>query len=258
MSNENWNGPGSAGGGSSAGSYGSDGSVPPAQDGQSAYGQQPAYGQPAYGQSAYGQQPAYGQQAPGQPAYGQQQYGEPQPYGQNYGPGGGYGAAPSLTQAELGGPRVGLPAPLATAVKLMYAGAAIAVLSALSNLLMRDAIHDAIVKANETATKKLSPADIDTATTSAMTFGLIFGLIGAGLWVLTAQLNKRGKKWARVMATIFAVLSVLSLANTVAADVPLLIKALSLVSTIVGVAAAVLLWAKANNPYYEQNSRPRV
>jgi hypothetical protein len=81
--------------------------------GQPGYGQ-PHYGQqPQYGQPEYGQQPQYGQQpAPyGEGQYGQQQYGNPAPYGAQYGQQNVYGqygaAAPArpghvVTAAVLG------------------------------------------------------------------------------------------------------------------------------------------------------------
>lgn len=203
--------------------------------------------------------PEYGQQQYGQPQYGQPQYGQPQ-YGQQAQ--GDYQAAPSYESAAYSQLQpVDPPQPLLTAVKLMLAGAVLSLISILLSFTMKDEIRNAVIEANnkQTGTKKLDASGIDAAVTFAMVAGVVIGLIGVGLWLWMARANKNGKKWARIVATVLCVLSVLSFVSSVSqGTAPGLSLVISALITLVGIAAAVLLWNKANRAYYDYKSAPRA
>lgn len=188
------------------------------------------------------------------PEYGQQAGG--------YQPAPGYQSAPQYDGSPYGGPpAVTEPPPsLLLAVKLMFVGAAISLVSVLTSLFMRNDMRKAVEEANNSSTgTKLTPDQIDTAVNIGMIVGILFGLIGVGLWILMALMNRKGKKWARIVATVLCVLSVLSflgsLAQNTSTALSLIISALI---TLLGVVIVVLLWRKENSHYYEAQNAQRI
>ncbi len=150
------------------------------------------------------------------------------------------------------------PAPLSQAVKLMYLGAVLAVLSLIPLLFMGNALREAIVEALESTGQTTTPELVDAGVAVAIAFGFAIGLIGAGLWVVMAVFNGRGRKWARVTATVLGVIGILvnltSFAGVGQPNVgfgPIL----GLLSAILAGAVLYLIWRPANNLYYEANSR---
>ncbi|PZF84985.1 hypothetical protein [Jiangella anatolica] len=97
------------------------------------------------------------------------------------------------------------PQPIRRAAILMYVGAAISAITALIPLLFRDSIRDAI----EDSDTSLSADELDTAVNVAVGFAVVIGLIGVALWLWMAAMNKAGKSWARVVATVLGGLNIL-------------------------------------------------
>lgn len=159
------------------------------------------------------------------------------------------GTSPDVPPAALTPP----PA-LLNAVKLMFLGAAIAVLNLLITLLNRDAI-EARVRQELAATGELSEAAVEAAVAFAVTSALFVGAAAVGLWILLAVYNKRGKTWARIVATVLGAVSVLAgLVALVGGGG----AGLELVMTVIGIglSAAILylLWRPENAPYFAYNS----
>ncbi|MCX6498873.1 MAG: hypothetical protein NTU93_08725 [Arthrobacter sp.] len=206
------------------------------QYGQNApqYGQQaPGYGQqppaPQYGQNApqtpqYGQNaPQYGQQAPGygQTPYGQSPYAQ-SPYGQQQGP----GAMPKLVN---------------TAFWLIVASGAIWVISLLLSIGTLDtpALRDTFQQQ-----MAASGADVNFNDVKPFLVGtiVVFAVISAGLYALVALNVRKGRNWARILGTVFAVLSIFSL-------LPLGIGTLAVLA---GIAGIVMLYLPATSPYFRK------
>jgi curved DNA-binding protein CbpA len=128
----------------------------------------------------------------------------------------------------------GLPAPLKNAVKLMFAGAGLAVILAAETTL---------------ASTRTNPY--------AGAYGVFLLFCYAGPWVWMAIVNKRGRHWARSVATLFC--GVWTLATVV--GVPAHIKTAPVQSILevslwlVGLAATVLMWRPASTAYYRATSR---
>ncbi len=193
-------------------------------------------------------QPQYGQPGPppNQPAYGQ---GQPPQHGQEQG---GYGPAGGWAPAA-----VTRPPAMDKAVQLMKVGAVIGVINALSALLMRGQMRDIVVESNnaQPADARLSPDAIDTAVSLFLGMGVFFGLIGAGLWLWMASANGKGKSWARVVATIFFVISVLSFASSFLQPQPTLSRLVSLLVVAVGAGAIYFMYQRESTAFYEASSR---
>ncbi|HSN35958.1 MAG TPA: hypothetical protein VLT34_06380, partial [Arthrobacter sp.] len=69
---------------------------------------------------------------------------------------------------------------------------------------------------------------------------VVFAVIGAGLYALVALNVRKGKNWARILGTVFAALSILSLW-------PL---SLGTLAVLLGIAGIVMLYLPATSPYF--------
>lgn len=160
-----------------------------------------------------------------------------------------YGQSPY--GGNYGGERLPQPNSLRLAVRLMQAGGVIAVLNGLSVLLLRGTFRDQLED------QDLSGSEIDTAVNVAVAFGLIFGLLGAALWFWMAFANGKGKKWARVVATVLFAISVLSFLASFAQEQTIVSRLLGIVVFLIGLGAIVLMYRPESSRYYEQESAPR-
>lgn len=216
-----------------------DGSTGPGQD---PYDQQP----PAHGQQppAYGQQPpAYGQQPP---VYGQQPYGQPagdphNPYAAPYAP----------------GPPPERPRSIDLAVMLMRVGAVLSLLGLVLVFLMGDVMREAVETSMRDAGAEVSPGAVDAAVAVGTAFAVLMGLIGVALWLWMAHMNRKGRAWARILATVFFGLFVLSTLASLAQPAPALSRVATLVQLALGAAIIFLLWKKESSAYYEAMSQRR-
>lgn len=200
--------------------------------------------------------PPGGSEEPGhEAASGQGGYGQAPPPP----PAGGYGQAPPPAYGEAPGP-VSRPPAMDNAVRLMQVGGVVAIISVVIGLFSKGTIHDAIVKANEnaTATKKLTASEIDSLTTVSMVSAVVVGLIAVALWFWMASVNGKGKQWGRIVATVFFVLSVLSLVASLARPESVLTRILGLVQLIVGAAAIYFMYQKDSSEFYRASSAPRM
>ena len=228
-----------------SGPQGPSGAGYPAPQGQRGSGQ-PPQGQPPQGQPPQGYPGAgYPPPAPGYAAPG------PMP---GY-PGAMPGMPPTAGAPQPAGPR---PGSVTTAVRLMWVGAALAVVSALLTPTMGDSLRGQIRDAMATSNAGLTPSELDGIVTAVLAVALVFGLIGAGLWLLMAWLNGKGKNWARIVATVFFAIGLISTLSglTRAGDAPLL-TILSLASAIVGGVAVFFLWRKESSAWFQAQSAPR-
>ncbi|MBD0293250.1 MAG: hypothetical protein ICV70_06720 [Jiangellaceae bacterium] len=157
----------------------------------------------------------YGQQTPAQPAYGQpadrpdeqrgdqrgEQRGEqPEP---GYPPG-----SPPAPSWPAGTPRARPTPPpsILTAVRLMYAGAALGAVIFVLTLVTQGSIREEL----ERSSPELTPDQIDTAVSISIGIAVLFGLVGVLLWVWMAESNRRGKSWARIVATVLGGLNIVT------------------------------------------------
>ena len=184
----------------------------------------------------------------------------PEGAGQGPAPDQGQGAYPPAMpgyEAPTARGPVSQPASIALAVKLMYVGAALSLLGIIVTFLSRDTIRDSVEKASRDATKPMTSDQMDAAVALGVGFGVVLGLIGVALWLWMAVANGRGRKWARVVATVFFGLSVLSLLGSLVQKPPVLSLVLGLVSLLLGAYIIVLLYKRESTEYYEAQSAPR-
>ncbi len=181
----------------------------------------------------------------GGPQYGAQQppgYPQPmQPMSAMPGPGGDAKGMPSAPQS------------VQLAVKGMYVGAALSVISLIVALFSRGAIRDAVEKTNadQTGSAHLTAAQVDTAVNVGFAVAIITGLIGLALWLVMARTNLAGHSWARIIATVLAVLCVLSTLSSFARSGHTLWSSIvSIIMLVLAVVITVLLYRPDSNEYF--------
>jgi hypothetical protein len=104
-----------------------------------------------------------------------------------------YSSSGQLTEP----PRPPAPAPVLTAVKLMYAGAAISIVTVITELALIPAIKAALRTANPSLTAaQVRPVNV------LLTLEIVLGLVAATLWLWMARANGHGRNWARILSSV--------------------------------------------------------
>jgi hypothetical protein len=142
-----------------------------------------------------------------------------------------------------------MPGSVATAVKLIWASMALAVVSSLITFTMLDSIVD---KAIENAAAGTT-VDRDTVRASAIAGGIIGLIIGLGLTYLMLHFIRKGANWARILYTVLGVLSVLFAVLGLASQPPLLLV-LTLISAVLTVAVLFFLWKSESAPWFAKRA----
>jgi hypothetical protein len=105
-----------------------------------------------------------------------------------------------------GPPRPAAPAPVRTAVTLMYGGAAVSTVTLIIALALIPAIKAAL-RTTHPGLTAAQASDVNMLITLAMVVGL--AVIAAWLWM--ARAVGQGKSWARILCTVLAGLATLEL-----------------------------------------------
>ena len=153
-------------------------------------------------------------------------------------------AEPARGPAVQGAP----PAPVTNAVKLMYARAAVSLLSLLVLFTSTDTLRAQLNDANAS----LTPAELDSAVSVAITVGVVFAVVFTALFVLLALQVRKGRSWARIVTWVLAGLSALLGVLSLLSPAPGLARVLGLVALALDVAIIVLLAAKPSSGYFRQ------
>ncbi|MBD8608480.1 hypothetical protein IFT73_16610 [Aeromicrobium sp. CFBP 8757] len=150
------------------------------------------------------------------------------------------------------------PSSIALAVKLMLVGAALSVISLVYSFATIGSLKDDIRTELMKNDVDVSQSTIDAAYAVTITIAVVFGLIGALLWVWMAWKNGQGRSWARVVATILGVLNIVGLLFTIAgSNAETISVILSVVSSVLAVVILVLLWKKESSAFYDATAASR-
>ena len=158
------------------------------------------------------------------------------------------GSYPAMPPEPARGPALpgAVPASVANAVKLMYARAAVSLLSVLALFTGRDALRAQLSDADASST----PEELDTAVSVAIAVGAVFAIVFTALYVLLALQVRKGKPWARTVTLVLAGLSVLLGVVSLLSPSPGLARVLGLVALALDIAIIVLLIGKASSGYF--------
>jgi hypothetical protein len=127
----------------------------------------------------------------------------------------------------------------------MYLGAALSLVNIVLTVLQRNAIRAQLAEAG-----RLSAEALDAATTATIVLGAVVGLAAAGLWVLNAVYNARGRTWARVLSTVLGGLAVVFALASLSQPESGLSRLLTFVELLLAAVVLVLIWRPESSRYY--------
>jgi hypothetical protein len=136
-----------------------------------------------------------------------------------------------------------------SAVRLMYAGAALEVVVLIIALVSRGSLKSAILQANPHDTA----AQLHTAENFRAGILIIGALIAVGAWLWMAWANGSGRSWARGVSTALFVIGTLGLPTIslrTARNAATL--TVGVVIWLVGLAVIVLIFNKDSGPFYRR------
>src|SRR5262249_49107629 len=104
------------------------------------------------------------------------------------------------------------PASMRSAVALMYGGAALTVLSTIMFFATKGQLADSLAEAYP----DVRQAAIDNAVSRLQGREVVRSVLGGSLWAWMANKNGNGRSWARVVATVFGVITLIGIVFTFA------------------------------------------
>jgi len=149
------------------------------------------------------------------------------------------------------------PSSVRTAVWLMYAGAALGVISVILVLALgshiKSAIDKALIKNNATLSsegkKTLSLSTIHNIASAYVLIIVIVLLISVALWVWMAWANGRGRPWARIVASVlFGLNTIFLLFGISRAGTSTLFTG---IGWLIGLVAIIMLWRRDSSAYFK-------
>ena len=144
-------------------------------------------------------------------------------------------------------PEYSEPAPsVVMAVRLMYAGAVVSALSLIVGLATVGSLRDSLHKAQP----KLTPTQLHDLQTVVVVGSIFIGVISIGLWVWMALMNKAGRPWARIVATVLFGLDTLFLLLGVAQAGAAAGTLVSILTWLIGLGAVIYLWRRDASAYF--------
>ncbi|HEY3869016.1 MAG TPA: hypothetical protein VGM10_11725 [Actinocrinis sp.] len=173
-----------------------------------------------------------------------------------------YPSYPQYPGSEAAIPQSRPPAPptVRNAFFCMLGGAVWEVVGLVVTLTQKNSIHSEL----QTKFPSDTPDKINTLTNAAIVEAVVAVIIGIGLWIWMAFVNRAGKNWARITGTVFFGISTLSVIIDVAAGSSGMGGAKSttaqvvvaVIGWLIGLAAVLLLWNKASGPYFKRQNNP--
>jgi hypothetical protein len=167
-----------------------------------------------------------------------------------------YQPSPSSGQ-PAGPPRPSTPAPVRTAAKLMYAGAAISAAGLIIGLALIIADIQVAARGRFLGHSLTAPQ----TRPLVITVWIVFGLVVTALWLWMVRANGQGQNWARILSTVLFGLATLQLRGAFTQPVShagfgvtvLYYGSIVLfvAAWLVGAAAVWLLWRPASRAFFK-------
>jgi hypothetical protein len=153
---------------------------------------------------------------------------------------------PYPSRGQPAGPlRAPAPVPVLTAVKLMYAGAAVSIVPLIVALAYRGDIRAYHISA---LGRRLTAAQVIQWRPLIITAVIVAGLVVPALWLWMARATGQGRNWARILSTVLFGLATLQLAGNLRDGVALFL--IAVLTWLAGLAAVWLLWRPASSAFF--------
>ena len=162
-----------------------------------------------------------------------------------------------------GPPRPPAPAPVLTAVKLIYAGAAVSATGLIIGLALIIVDITAAARGRFLGHSLTAPQ----MRPVIITVWIVLSLIGIALWLWMARANGQGRNWARILSTVLFGLATLQLGHPQPQGSPAWfgvtvlyygVTLLSVAAWLAGAAAVWLLWRPASTAYFKPQGLTRL
>ena len=143
-----------------------------------------------------------------------------------------------------------MPASMSTAVRLMYAGAAYALVWTIGVI----TVSASFVKNHPVIT-----AGGDHRLAGAVTLAVLMCIVDVALWLGIARACRRGRNGARVMGTVLFVIHTIGVLGLLASPQAGLgpAKVLTVIGWLIACAALAFLWQRPSSVYFAQTSPNR-
>jgi hypothetical protein len=162
-----------------------------------------------------------------------------------------YQSYPTSGQPPEPQQRPAAPNSVQTAVKLMYAGAALSLIELVVSLATVASLKSAILKKFPHYTS----AQVHSAETAIVAGVVIEAIIAIGLWLWMARANGAGRNYARITGTVLFVVYTLFLLVDLrrpTASVGLVFAALVWLA---GLGAVIMLWRRESSEYFSPRAQ---
>jgi hypothetical protein len=164
---------------------------------------------------------------------------------------------PSAPPSGAGAPAAAVEQPpsVRNAVRLMWVGAAISLISLIVTLATLGSLKSQIRDSVRNNGQHVTQSQLDAAFAGAVAFSVVISLIAIGLWLWMAWKNGQGRQWARIVATVLGALNVIfTLLSFVGNRAVGLTRILSVIDLVIAVAILVLLWRKESSAFFQARS----
>jgi hypothetical protein len=151
-----------------------------------------------------------------------------------------------------------VPQSVTRAVQVMYVGALASLVGVILDLLTRHSLRTYISEHATRNGKRLTAAQVGDTYHAELVVLVVVGLIGIALWIWMAQMNKRGRNWARVTSTVFFALNTLGAIGGLAGGAVTggsVNRFYGLVVWVIGGIAIILLWQRTSSEYFKATPR---
>jgi hypothetical protein len=139
------------------------------------------------------------------------------------------------------------PPSILTAVKLMYAGAAMSTIGLIIAVVTSSSMKSAI----STQYPGYSSSQLNAAEAVGIAIAVVAGLLAIGLWIWMARANGAGRSWARILASVLFGFSTLDLLVLVARPHAIISLLFQILVWLIGLGVIVLLWRKESSAYFQ-------
>lgn len=157
-----------------------------------------------------------------------------------------YESYPTSAQPPQAPQRGEPPKSVQTAVKCMYAGAALSLISLIVGLATIGSIKSAIEKKYPS----WSSSKVHSAEVADIVIIIIVAIIGIGIWIWMARANQSGHSYARIVGTVFFGIDTLLILASLARPNASIGLVFSILIWLAGLGAVIFLWRKDSGAYF--------
>jgi hypothetical protein len=148
-------------------------------------------------------------------------------------------------------PEPSVPRQVRTAVKAMYAGAAVSIIGVIIEIASIGATKAAIARRSH----NLTASQLNASDRALIIGFVISGLVTVAAWILIARACQKGSNGARITGTVLFALATLDALVGLAAPLAPAVRAWWPVIWLCGLIAVIFLWQRASTDFFKGSTR---